>query len=337
MIRPPSNKAQKGTANGSYCGVQINFSGVDVRLPMLVYVSREMRPLYDHNKKAGAMNALLRSSAIMTNGTFILDLDCTHYVYNSKALREAVCFMLDRRGDRVAFVQFPHRFEGVDPSDRYNNQNKVFFDINMRGLDGHQGPLCVGSGCMFRRIALYGFDPPRYRKNRSFCGFCLSRRSIVQNQVTESQLLLRPSGEFPNSVAWRRMFGTSFSFGDSIRKTELNSILFGGEQSSNSSRSESSLGTILYEPLTTTKVAEAMDVISCWYEENTDWGRGVGWVYDKIAQDLITGYRMHKRGWRSVYHMTKPNAFQGTAPLNLTDKLHQVIKFSLEYSKICLY
>lgn len=292
---------------------------------MLVYVSREMRLAYDHNKKAGAMNALLRSSAIMTNGTFVLDLDCAHYVYNSKSLCEAVCFMMDHRGDRVAFIQFPHRFEGVDPSDRYNSRNKVFFDINMRGLDGLQGPLCIGSGCIFRRIALYGFDPPRYRKNRFCCSFCLPRRRVVQNQVMERQQLLGPSGEFPNSAAWRRMFGTSFSFSDSIRKTELNSISFGDEQSSNDQGSESNLMTMFYEPLTTNKIVEAMDVISCWYEVKTDWGRGVGWVYGKIAQDLITGYNMHTRGWRSVYHMTKPNAFQGTAPLNLTDKLHQVI------------
>ncbi|KAJ3688427.1 hypothetical protein LUZ61_017591 [Rhynchospora tenuis] len=328
MIRPPSSNSQKGTRDGIYYGVQINFSEVDVRLPMLVYLSREMRPVYDHNKKAGAMNALLRSSAIMSNGTFVLDLDCAHYVYNSKALREAMCFMMDRRGDRVAFVQFPHRLEGVDPSDRYNNQNKVFFDVNMRGLDGIQGPLCVGSGCMFRRIALYGFDPPRYKKNRFCCSFCLPRRRIVQNQVAESQQLLGHSGEFPNSAAWRKMFGTSFSFCDSVRKTELNCKSLSDEQSSNS-RGESSLISIPYEPLTTVKVAEAMDVISCWYEENTDWGRGVGWVYGKIAHDHITGYKMHKRGWRSVYHMTKPNGFQGTGPLNLTDKLHQLLQWAI--------
>jgi cellulose synthase-like protein len=244
-------------------------------------------------------------------------------------LRDAVCFMMDRRGDRVAFVQFPHRFEGVDPSDRYNNQNRVFFDINMRGLDGLQGPLCVGSGCMFRRIALYGFDPPRYRKNRFFCGFCLPRRRVVQNQVTESQRLLGSSGEFPNSLAWRRMFGTSFSFCDSVRKTELDN----NEQTSNSLGAESSPMTFFYEPLNTNKVVEAMDAISCWYEVKTDWGQGVGWVYGKIAQDIITGYNMHTRGWRSVYQMTKPYAFQGTAPLNLTDKLHQVIRFSINCFK----
>jgi hypothetical protein len=34
-------------------------------LPRLVYVSREKRPGYDHHKKAGAMNALVKSLHLM--------------------------------------------------------------------------------------------------------------------------------------------------------------------------------------------------------------------------------------------------------------------------------
>ncbi|CAH8357013.1 unnamed protein product [Eruca vesicaria subsp. sativa] len=141
-------------------GRALDFEGVDIRLPMFVYVSREKRPGYEHNKKAGAMNALVRASAIMSNGPFILNLDCDHYVYNSIAFRDGICFMMDQDGDRVCYVQFPQRFEGIDPSDRYANKNTVFFDINLRALDGIQGPMYVGTGCLFRRTALYGFDPP---------------------------------------------------------------------------------------------------------------------------------------------------------------------------------
>ena len=32
--------------------------------------------------------------------------------------------------------------------------------INLKGLDGVQGPVYVGTGCVFRRKALYGVDPP---------------------------------------------------------------------------------------------------------------------------------------------------------------------------------
>jgi hypothetical protein len=31
----------------------------------------------------------------------------------------------------------------------------------MKGLDGIQGPVYVGTGCMFRRQALYGYGPPK--------------------------------------------------------------------------------------------------------------------------------------------------------------------------------
>uniref|UniRef100_A0A0A9CUW4 Uncharacterized protein n=1 Tax=Arundo donax TaxID=35708 RepID=A0A0A9CUW4_ARUDO len=48
------------------------------KLPCLVYVSREKRPGYDHHKKAGALNALLRTSAILSNAPFILNVDCDH-------------------------------------------------------------------------------------------------------------------------------------------------------------------------------------------------------------------------------------------------------------------
>lgn len=113
---------------------KLDFSGIDIRIPMFAYVSREKRPGYDHNKKAGAMNAMVRASAILSNGAFILNLDCDHYFYNALAIKEGLCFMLDRGGDRVCYIQFPQRFEGIDPSDRYANHNTVFFDGNVSNI-----------------------------------------------------------------------------------------------------------------------------------------------------------------------------------------------------------
>ena len=34
----------------------------------------------------------------------------------------------------------------------------------MKGLDGLQGPIYVGTGCVFRRQALYGYDAPVEKK-----------------------------------------------------------------------------------------------------------------------------------------------------------------------------
>jgi len=144
-------------------------------LPRLVYVSREKRPGYQHHKKAGAMNALVRVSAVLTNAPYILNLDCDHYVNNSKAVREAMCFMMDPTvGRDVCYVQFPQRFDGIDRSDRYANRNVVFFDVNMKGLDGIQGPVYVGTGCCFYRQALYGYGPPSLPAlpKSSICSWC---------------------------------------------------------------------------------------------------------------------------------------------------------------------
>lgn len=133
-------------------------------LPRLVYVSREKRPGFDHHKKAGAMNALvelslslslllttcicinspssstniyvsfwlkIRVSAVISNAPYLLNVDCDHYINNSKALREAMCFMMDpTSGKKICYVQFPQRFDGIDRHDRYSNRNVVFFDVS---------------------------------------------------------------------------------------------------------------------------------------------------------------------------------------------------------------
>lgn len=75
----------------------------------------------------------VRVSAVLTNAPFILNLDCDHYVNNSKAVREAMCFLMDPQvGRDVCYVQFPQRFDGIDRSDRYANRNTVFFDVSSK-------------------------------------------------------------------------------------------------------------------------------------------------------------------------------------------------------------
>ncbi|GKE92850.1 cellulose synthase-like protein D3, partial [Tanacetum coccineum] len=91
----------------------LDFSDVDIRLPMLVYVSREKCPGYDHNKKAGAMIAMVRASAIMSNGPFILNLDCDHYIYNSQDIEVGrQCFMMVRGGGPSLLCPVPPKIRG---------------------------------------------------------------------------------------------------------------------------------------------------------------------------------------------------------------------------------
>ena len=77
-------------------------------------------------------NFQIRVSAVLTNAPFMLNLDCDHYINNSKAVREAMCFLMDPQiGKKVCYVQFPQRFDGIDRHDRYANRNTVFFDVNL--------------------------------------------------------------------------------------------------------------------------------------------------------------------------------------------------------------
>ena len=75
----------------------------------------------------------VRVSAVLTNGQYMLNLDCDHYINNSKAIREAMCFLMDPNlGRGVCYVQFPQRFDGIDRNDRYANRNTVFFDVSLQ-------------------------------------------------------------------------------------------------------------------------------------------------------------------------------------------------------------
>ncbi|KAF7150120.1 hypothetical protein RHSIM_Rhsim02G0054400 [Rhododendron simsii] len=304
---------------------KLDFSGIDTRLPMFAYVSREKRPGYDHNKKAGAMNALVRASAILSNGPFILNLDCDHYVYNCMAIREGMCFMMDRGGDRICYIQFPQRFEGIDPSDRYANHNTVFFDGNMRALDGLQGPVYVGTGCMFRRYALYGFNPPRANEYLGIVGQNKSQASNIPMQTDEDSDT-QPLTSHPD-LTLPKKFGNSTMFAESIPICEYQGRPLADHISVKNGRPPGAL-LIPRPPLDAPTVAEAVAVISCWYEDKTEWGDRVGWIYGSVTEDVVTGYRMHNRGWRSVYCITKRDAFRGTAPINLTDRLHQVLRWA---------
>lgn len=329
MLKPPSDEPLPGSADD----VLIDLTDVDIRLPLLVYVSREKRPGYDHNKKAGAMNALVRASAIMSNGPFILNLDCDHYIYNSQAMREGMCFMMDRGGDRLCYVQFPQRFEGIDPSDRYANHNTVFFDVNMRALDGLMGPVYVGTGCLFRRIALYGFDPPRAKEHQSGCcsfGRRNKKHSSAALHTPEENRALRmgdSDDEEMNLSLLPKRFGNSAFLIDSIPVAEFQGRPLADHPAVKNGRPPGAL-TIPRDLLDASTVAEAISVISCWYEDKTEWGQRVGWIYGSVTEDVVTGYRMHNRGWKSVYCVTKRDAFRGTAPINLTDRLHQVLRWA---------
>ncbi|XP_020212231.1 cellulose synthase A catalytic subunit 5 [UDP-forming] [Cajanus cajan] len=315
-------------------------------LPRLVYVSREKRPGFDHHKKAGAMNALVRVSAIISNAPYLLNVDCDHYINNSKALREAMCFMMDPQvGKKVCYVQFPQRFDGIDRHDRYSNRNVVFFDINMKGLDGIQGPIYVGTGCVFRRQALYGYDAPAKKKAPSktcncwpkwcCCLCCGSWKK--RNAKTKEKKKVKHREASKQIHALENIEGIEGSSTDkSSNLAQLKLEKRFGQSPVFVASTLLENGGVPHDVSPASLLKEAIQVISCGYEEKSEWGKEVGWIYGSVTEDILTGFKMHCHGWRSVYCIPKRPAFKGSAPINLSDRLHQVLRWALGSVEILL-
>ncbi|KAK6162989.1 hypothetical protein DH2020_002830 [Rehmannia glutinosa] len=335
-------------------------------LPRLVYVSREKRPGFQHHKKAGAMNALVsgqwmyfkfillacgltkhlkqllqvRVSAVLTNGPFLLNLDCDHYINNSKALREAMCFLMDPNlGKYVCYVQFPQRFDGIDKSDRYANRNTVFFDINLRGLDGIQGPVYVGTGCVFNRTALYGYEPPHKPKHKkpglfSSCFGGSSKKSSKSSKTgsdkKKSSKHVDPTVPiFSLEDIEEGVEGAGFDDEKSLLMSQMSLEKRFGQSAVFVASTLMENGGVPQSATPETLLKEAIHVISCGYEDKSEWGSEIGWIYGSVTEDILTGFKMHARGWRSIYCMPPRPAFKGSAPINLSDRLNQVLRWAL--------
>ncbi|KAM1030264.1 hypothetical protein ACFX2I_034042 [Malus domestica] len=315
-------------------------------LPRLVYVSREKRPGFDHHKKAGAMNSLVRVSAIISNAPYILNVDCDHYINNSKALREAMCFMMDpQSGKKICYVQFPQRFDGIDLHDRYSNRNVVFFDINMKGLDGIQGPIYVGTGCVFRRQALYGFDAPTKKKPPGktcncwpkWCCMCCGSRK--KNKKSKSNDKKKKTKDTSKQIHALENIQEGIEGIDNEKASLIPQIKFEKKFGQSPVFIASTLmedGGVPKGTSSASLLKEAIHVISCGYEDKSEWGKEVGWIYGSVTEDILTGFKMHCHGWRSVYCMPKRPAFKGSAPINLSDRLHQVLRWALGSVEILL-
>ncbi|KAI4345764.1 hypothetical protein L6164_012860 [Bauhinia variegata] len=154
-----------------------------VELPLLVFVSREKRPSHPHHFKAGALNVLLRVSAVMSNSPYILVLDCDMFCNESTSARQAMCFHLDpTMSPSLAFVQFPQKFHNVSKNDIYDSQLRSLFTLQWQGMDGLSGPVMSGTGF--------------YIKRASLCG----NNTIKDTNLPELQMYYGSSNEFIKSL-----------------------------------------------------------------------------------------------------------------------------------------
>lgn len=139
----------------------------------------------------------------------------------------------------------------------------VFFQINMKGLDGIQGPVYVGTGCVFRRQALYGYDPPKGPKRPKMvscdCCPCFGRRKKLPKYEKHG-----PGGDLENIQGYdddkellKSQMNFEKKFGQSAIFVTSTLMVDGGVPPSSSPAS---------------LLKEAIHVISCGYEDKTEWG-----------------------------------------------------------------
>ncbi|XP_024003856.1 cellulose synthase-like protein B3 isoform X2 [Eutrema salsugineum] len=129
--------------------------GDEKEVPHFVYISREKKPNYLHHYKAGAMNFLVRVSALMTNAPYMLNVDCDMYANEADVVRQAMCIFLQKSKNtkHCAFVQFPQDFYDSNADEIIILQSYLG-----RGIAGIQGPIYEGSGCFHTRRVMYGLS-----------------------------------------------------------------------------------------------------------------------------------------------------------------------------------
>ncbi|CAI9093439.1 OLC1v1028941C1 [Oldenlandia corymbosa var. corymbosa] len=126
-------------------------------MPNLIYISREKSKSYPHHFKAGALNTLLRVSAVMTNAPIVLTLDCDMFSNDPKTVQSVLCYVMDPPDPaKLGYIQFPQMYHGLNKADIYGSEFKPLFQMNPVGMDGIKGPNYVGTGCFFNRRVFFG-------------------------------------------------------------------------------------------------------------------------------------------------------------------------------------
>lgn len=140
----------------------------------------------------------------------------------------------------------------------------------MRALDGLQGPVYVGTGCMFRRYALYGFSPPRATEYSGIVG--QKKKAAATLSPSDSLQMVRdqddnletppPDKDHPD-LSLPKKFGNSSLFVDTIAVAEYQGRPLADHVSVKNGRPAGAL-LVPRPPLDAPTVAEAIGVISCW-------------------------------------------------------------------------
>ncbi|XP_050371384.1 cellulose synthase-like protein E1 [Argentina anserina] len=177
-------------------------------LPTLVYLAREKRPQIHHNFKAGSMNALIRVSSNISNGKLLLNVDCDMYSNNSKAIRDALCFLMDEeQGHEFAYVQFPQNFDNLTKNELYASL-LVINEVESHGLDTYWGTVYIGTGCFHRRKTLCG--EKFSKENKSEMKWEDKKREDISTPELEQCSKGLASCTFEENTQWGKEMGVKY-------------------------------------------------------------------------------------------------------------------------------
>ncbi|XP_044486351.1 cellulose synthase-like protein G2 [Mangifera indica] len=138
-------------------------------------------------------------------------------------------------------------------------------------------------------------------------GFYMKRNALSGSPNQEDKFLAEPE----------KNFGTSNKLIESLKSNKGQDV----------TRQEDSSDSI---------VEEAKCLASCSYEENTKWGKVVGFSYDCLLESTFTGYLLHCKGWKSVYLYPERPCFLGCTTIDMKDAMVQLMKWSSELIKVAL-
>ncbi|CAM8981894.1 unnamed protein product [Rhodiola kirilowii] len=85
---------------------------------------------------------------------------------------------------------------------------------------------------------------------------------------------------------------------------------------------------------------EITSLVSCSYENGTQWGSQVGFMYHSVVEDYATGFHLHCEGYTTIFCDPPTPQFLGSATTNLHDVIVQGIRwytglFNCFLSKFC--
>ncbi|CAA2964851.1 cellulose synthase G2 [Olea europaea subsp. europaea] len=130
-------------------------------------------------------------------------------------------------------------------------------------------------------------------------GFYIKREALYRTSNVQ---------EDNDLVQLQKAFGPSYEF---IKSLQQNYKL-------NASRDEEFSGVSL---------KEIRFLASCGYDNNTKWGKEVGFRYFSVLEDYFTSFNLHCNGWISVYLDPAKPCFLGSATTNLNEIIVQYTRW----------